>query len=68
MSANREDLEIEKIRIEIEEIRVKINKMFAETGKISKETTLYPLVVGASLMVAGGTAALGAVAIAKLYL
>jgi len=54
MSANKEALEIEKIRIEIEEIRVRINKMI-------KESTLYPLVVGSG-------ATLAIVAIAKLFL
>ncbi len=53
MSATKEALEIEKIKIEIEEIRVRINKMM-------KETTLYPLVVGSG-------ATLAIVAVAKLY-
>jgi len=61
MSTNKEALEIEKIRIEIEEIRVRINKMITETTKVSKESTLYPLVVGSG-------ATLAIVGIAKLYL
>ena len=54
MSTNKENLEIEKIRMEIEEIRAKIDKMI-------KETTLYPFVVGVSV-------SLAIVAVVKLFL
>jgi len=42
--------------------------MINETTKTSKETALYPLVVGASLILAGGSAAIGAVAVITLFL
>ncbi len=61
MSARREELEIEKIRIEIEEIRMKINKMFAETAKINAENHYYLIIITA-------TATLALLAVVKLFL
>ncbi len=62
-----ENLRYEKENLRHEKMQAQIAKIFAEIEKMRKETMLYPLVVGASLIVAGGTAALGAAAIAKLY-
>jgi len=69
MSANiDENLRHEKMQAEIAKIFTEIEKMRKETTKISKESTLYPLVVGASLILAGGSAAIGLAAVVKLFL
>lgn len=48
-NANRDALEIEKLRSEI-------SKLIAETSKINRETHWYPVVVAGSII--GGTAAI----------
>ncbi len=60
--------EIAKLFAEIEKMRGNNQKTIEETRKITKETTLYPLVVGASLILVGGSAAIGVVAVVKLFL
>jgi len=63
MSSNINETELTHDKIQAE-----IAKIFTEIEKMRKETMLYPLVVGASLILAGGSAAIGLAAVVKLFL
>jgi cell division protein FtsB len=48
--------ELEKLQAEVEKLKAEVKKLNAETGKLYRETVLYPAVVAAGLMTAGGAA------------